>query len=59
MHINVCRVKSNNTTSFCKMIQIPKDTINGFTFPLKTNPQKASDLILSILLKNILFLKKV
>jgi len=41
------------------MIQIPKDTINGFTFPLKTNPQKASDLILSILLKNILFLKKV
>ena len=58
MRINVCKVKSNNTTSFCKMIQTPKDTINGFTFPLKTNPQKASDSILSILLKSTLFLRK-
>jgi hypothetical protein len=58
MPINVFRVKSNNTTSFYKMTQIPKDTINGFTSPSKINPQKMSDSISSISLKNILSSRK-
>lgn len=56
-HIKAYNLPSNNMISFYKMILIPKDTINGFIFPLEMKIVLKFDSISLISLKSIRFFR--